>query len=126
MLTVVYMPLVAHAIERYSAEFRRPDGVYLSVDDVDRVETALRNYGLEAGAVDLIVVTDGEAQLGICDWAGAGRTQCGGRPTRHLSSSSERSRTDRPEHGGAATGAPQRVRPGVAAVRYRLAMGAGR
>jgi malate dehydrogenase (oxaloacetate-decarboxylating) len=72
MLPVIYTPVVAQAIERYSAEFREPDGVYLSVDDVDGVETALRNYGLEAGDVDLIVATDGEALLGIGDWGANG------------------------------------------------------
>jgi malate dehydrogenase (oxaloacetate-decarboxylating) len=72
LLPVVYTPVVAQAIERYSAEFRRPDGVYLSVDDIDGVETALRNYGLAAGDVDLIVATDGEALLGIGDWGANG------------------------------------------------------
>jgi malate dehydrogenase (oxaloacetate-decarboxylating) len=72
LLPIVYTPVVAQAIERYSAEFRRPDGVYLSVDDIDGVETALRNYGLEAGDVDLIVATDGEALLGIGDWGANG------------------------------------------------------
>jgi hypothetical protein len=38
MLPVVYDPVVAQAIERFSHEFQRPDGVYLSVDDVDGVE----------------------------------------------------------------------------------------
>ena len=33
MLPVVYDPVVAEAIEHYSHEYRRPDGVYLSVDD---------------------------------------------------------------------------------------------
>ncbi|HEY6759281.1 MAG TPA: NAD-dependent malic enzyme [Baekduia sp.] len=72
MLPVVYTPVVAEAIEHYSTEFRRPDGVYLSVDDVDGVETALRNYGLGADDVDLIVATDGEALLGIGDWGANG------------------------------------------------------
>jgi malate dehydrogenase (oxaloacetate-decarboxylating) len=72
LLPVVYTPVVAQAIERYSAEFRRPDGVYLSVDDIDGVETALRNFGLAAGDVDLIVATDGEALLGIGDWGANG------------------------------------------------------
>jgi malate dehydrogenase (oxaloacetate-decarboxylating) len=72
MLPVVYTPVVAQAIERYSAEFRRPEGVYLSVDDVDGVETALRNYGLGADDVDLIVATDGEGLLGIGDWGANG------------------------------------------------------
>jgi malate dehydrogenase (oxaloacetate-decarboxylating) len=63
---------VAQAIERYSTDFRRPDGVYLSVNDIDGVETALRNYGLGAGDVDLIVATDGAALLGIGDWGANG------------------------------------------------------
>jgi malate dehydrogenase (oxaloacetate-decarboxylating) len=72
MLPIVYTPVVAEAIEQYSAEFRRPEGVYLSVDDIDGIETALRNYGLGAGDVDLIVATDGEALLGIGDWGANG------------------------------------------------------
>jgi malate dehydrogenase (oxaloacetate-decarboxylating) len=74
MLPVVYTPVVAQAIERYSAEFRRPDGVYLSVDDIDGVETAFRNHGCGPDDVDLIVATDGEALLGIGDWGANGMT----------------------------------------------------
>jgi malate dehydrogenase (oxaloacetate-decarboxylating) len=69
---VVYDPVVAQAIERCSHEYRRPDGVYLSVDDPGGVETALRNYGLGADDVDLIVATDAEAILGIGDWGANG------------------------------------------------------
>jgi malate dehydrogenase (oxaloacetate-decarboxylating) len=72
MLPIVYTPVVAQAIEHYSSSFRRPDGVFLSVDDIDGVETALRNYGLGADDVDLIVATDGEALLGIGDWGANG------------------------------------------------------
>jgi malate dehydrogenase (oxaloacetate-decarboxylating) len=72
MLRVVYDPVVAQAIERYSHEFQRPNGVYLSIDDVDGVETALRNYGLGADEVDLLVVTDAEEILGIGDWGANG------------------------------------------------------
>ena len=43
MLPVVYDPVVAEAIERYSREFQRPGGVYLSLDDPDGVERALAN-----------------------------------------------------------------------------------
>jgi malate dehydrogenase (oxaloacetate-decarboxylating) len=68
MLPVVYDPVVAQAIERYSHEFQRPDGVYLSVDDIDAVEAALRHYGLGADDVDLLVATDAEEILGIGDW----------------------------------------------------------
>ena len=68
MLPVVYDPVVAQAIERYSHEFQRPNGVYLSVDDIDGVEAAFRNYGLGADDVDLLVATDAEQILGIGDW----------------------------------------------------------
>jgi malate dehydrogenase (oxaloacetate-decarboxylating) len=72
MLPIVYTPTVATVIERYSLEFARPRGVYLSVDHPDQVETAFRNYGLEADEVDLIVATDSEGILGIGDWGVGG------------------------------------------------------
>ncbi len=72
MLPIVYTPTVATVIERYSLEFSRPRGVYLSVDHPDQVETAFRNYGLGADEVDLIVATDSEGILGIGDWGVGG------------------------------------------------------
>jgi len=72
MLPIVYTPTVGTAIERYSLEFGRPRGVYLSVDHPDQIETAFRNYGLGAGDVDLIVATDSEGILGIGDWGVGG------------------------------------------------------
>jgi malate dehydrogenase (oxaloacetate-decarboxylating) len=68
MLPVVYDPVVAQAIEQYSHEYQRPNGVYLSIDDIDAVERAFHNYGLGAGDVDLLVATDAEEILGIGDW----------------------------------------------------------
>jgi malate dehydrogenase (oxaloacetate-decarboxylating) len=67
MLPIVYTPTVGRAIERFSHEYRRPRGVYLSVDRPQDVETALRNYGLGPDDVDLIVATDSEGILGIGD-----------------------------------------------------------
>jgi malate dehydrogenase (oxaloacetate-decarboxylating) len=72
MLPIVYTPTVATAIERYSLEFGRPRGVYLSVDHPGQIETAFRNYGLGPGDVDLIVATDSEGILGIGDWGVGG------------------------------------------------------
>jgi malate dehydrogenase (oxaloacetate-decarboxylating) len=72
MLPIVYDPVVAQAIERYSHQFQRPNGVYLSVDDIDGTEAAFRNYGLGADEVDLLVVTDAEQILGIGDWGANG------------------------------------------------------
>ena len=67
MLPVVYTPTVGLAIERFSHEFRRPRGVYLSVDRPEGVESALRNTGLGPDDVDLLVATDSEGILGIGD-----------------------------------------------------------
>src|SRR5919197_6654785 len=72
MLPVVYDPVVAQAIEQYSHQYQRPHGVYLSIDDIDGVETALRNYGLGPDDVDLLVATDAEEILGIGDWGSNG------------------------------------------------------
>jgi malate dehydrogenase (oxaloacetate-decarboxylating) len=72
MLPIVYTPTVGTVIERYSLEFQRPRGVYLSVDRPDQVEEAFRNYGLGADEVDLIVATDSEGILGIGDWGVGG------------------------------------------------------
>jgi malate dehydrogenase (oxaloacetate-decarboxylating) len=68
MLPVVYTPTVGLAIERFSHEFRRPrGGVYLSVDRPEDVELSLRNSGMGAEDVDLVVATDSEGILGIGD-----------------------------------------------------------
>jgi malate dehydrogenase (oxaloacetate-decarboxylating) len=67
MLPIVYTPTVGKAIERFSHEYRRPHGVYLSVDHPEYVEAALTNYGMGADDVDLIVATDSEGILGIGD-----------------------------------------------------------
>jgi malate dehydrogenase (oxaloacetate-decarboxylating) len=72
MLPVVYDPVVAQAIEQYSRQFQRPDGVYLSIDEIDGVERAFENYGLGTDDVDLLVATDAEEILGIGDWGANG------------------------------------------------------
>ena len=72
MLPIVYTPTIGTAIERYSYEFGRARGVFLSVDHPGQVETAFRNYGLEPEDVDLIVATDSEGILGIGDWGVGG------------------------------------------------------
>ena len=72
MLPIVYTPTIGTAIERYSYEFGRARGVFLSVDHPGQVETAFRNYGLEPEDVDLIIATDSEGILGIGDWGVGG------------------------------------------------------
>jgi malate dehydrogenase (oxaloacetate-decarboxylating) len=72
MLPIVYTPTVGKAIEQYSHEYRRPRGVYLSVDQPEEIETSLRAPGLSPGEVDLVVATDAGAILGIGDWGVGG------------------------------------------------------
>src|ERR671911_2899779 len=67
MRPIVYTPTVGKAIERYSHEYRRPRGVFLSVDSPQEVEESLRDYGLAGEDVDLLVATDSEGILGIGD-----------------------------------------------------------
>jgi malate dehydrogenase (oxaloacetate-decarboxylating) len=72
MLPVIYTPTVGQAIENYSHEYRRPRGVYLSVDQPELIERSLQAYGLGGDDVDLIVATDAGAILGIGDWGVGG------------------------------------------------------
>jgi len=72
MLPIVYTPTVGQAIEQYSHEYRRPRGVYLSVDHPEEIETSLKAPGLGQGEVDLVVATDAGAILGIGDWGVGG------------------------------------------------------
>ncbi|MFN8098376.1 MAG: NAD-dependent malic enzyme [Dermatophilaceae bacterium] len=67
MLPVIYTPTIGEAIERFSHEFSRPRGVFLSIDRPEDMAESLLNYGLEPDEVDLIVVTDSEGILGIGD-----------------------------------------------------------
>ena len=72
MLPIIYTPTIGMAIERYSHEYRRPRGVFLSIDHQDDIEEALGNFGRSADEVDLIVATDSEGILGIGDWGVGG------------------------------------------------------
>ena len=72
MLPIVYTPTVGQAIEHYSQEYRRPHGVYLSVDHPELIEASLLAADLGPEDVDLIVATDAGAILGIGDWGVGG------------------------------------------------------
>lgn len=72
MLPIVYTPTVGVAIQRYSHEYRKPRGVYLSINDPSGIQEAFTNIGATAENIDLVVVTDGEGILGIGDWGVGG------------------------------------------------------
>jgi malate dehydrogenase (oxaloacetate-decarboxylating) len=60
LLPIVYDPTVGDAIERYSHEYRRPRGVFLSIDRPDDIEKAFGTLELGKDDVDLIVCSDAE------------------------------------------------------------------
>lgn len=72
LLPIVYDPVIGDAIERYSHEYRRPRGLYLSIDRPDDMDSAFAGLGLGTEDVDLIVCSDAEEILGIGDWGVAG------------------------------------------------------
>jgi malate dehydrogenase (oxaloacetate-decarboxylating) len=72
LLPIVYDPVIGDAIESYSHEYRRPRGLYLSIDKPDDMDKAFDSLGLGPDDVDLIVCSDAEEILGIGDWGVAG------------------------------------------------------
>src|SRR5215475_2842932 len=72
LLPIVYDPTVGEAIERYSHEFRRPRGIFLSVDRPDDIQKAFETLELGPNDVELIVCSDAEEILGIGDWGVGG------------------------------------------------------
>ncbi|KAF2263039.1 malic-domain-containing protein [Lojkania enalia] len=66
MFPVIYTPTEGDAIQNYSRLFRRPEGCFLNIEDMDRVEDNIDQWG-NPEDIDLIVVSDGEQILGIGD-----------------------------------------------------------
>ena len=67
MLPIVYTPTTGIAIAEYSRLFRRPEGLYLNIDNTaEEVDEYLSTWGKD-GDVDYIICTDSEAILGIGD-----------------------------------------------------------
>lgn len=68
MIPIVNDLTVGLAVEQYHHEFRRPRGVYLSINHPDGIEEAFSNRGAGPDDIDLILATDAEQIPGIGDW----------------------------------------------------------
>ncbi|KAI0049798.1 hypothetical protein FA95DRAFT_1645931 [Auriscalpium vulgare] len=66
LMPIVYTPTEADAIANYSHLFRRSEGLYLTFDDRDTMEEDFLEQ-VKGRSIDLIVVSDAEAILGIGD-----------------------------------------------------------
>ena len=59
MFSIIYTPTEGDAIQNFSKIFRRPQGCFLNIEDVDNVHDNLDQWG-SAEDIDYIVVSDGE------------------------------------------------------------------
>ena len=65
MLPIVYTPTVGEAVRKYSLEFRKPRGLYISYPDRHKIKDILKNR--TNLSISLIVASDAEGVLGIGD-----------------------------------------------------------
>ena len=64
-ISVIYTPTVGEAVSSFSLKFRQARGIYMSYPERDYIGLILENRSNPE--IDIVVITDGEAVLGIGD-----------------------------------------------------------
>lgn len=59
MFSIIYTPTEGDAIQNFSRLFRKPEGLFLNIEDQDRIHDNMSQRGTPDD-IDYIVVTDGE------------------------------------------------------------------
>ncbi|MBK2108817.1 NAD-dependent malic enzyme [Francisella tularensis] len=65
IMPIIYTPTVGEAVQKYSSSFRKQSGLFISISHKKHIARILERY--EYNSIDLVLVTDGEAVLGIGD-----------------------------------------------------------
>ncbi|QLE79477.1 NAD-dependent malic enzyme [Francisella sp. Scap27] len=65
IMPIIYTPTVGEAVQKYSSQFRKQNGLFISINHKRYIGQILERY--DYNSIDLILVTDGEAVLGIGD-----------------------------------------------------------
>ncbi|QIV95604.1 malate dehydrogenase (oxaloacetate-decarboxylating) [Allofrancisella inopinata] len=65
IMPIIYTPTVGEAVQKYSSQFRKQSGLFISINHKKHIGKILERY--DFNSIDLVLVTDGEAVLGIGD-----------------------------------------------------------